>query len=281
MGKTSEIEWTDATWNPWYGCRKVSSGCKLCYAERDMTRYGRDFSKVTRAAPATFNAPLKWKEGRRIFTCSWSDFFIEQADPWRAEAWDIIRATPYHNYMILTKRVELIIPDKSAWAQIYSRLPWALSERPWPHVMIGTSVEDQKTTARIWQLLMIPAAFHFLSYEPGLGPLDWDDALCSVGGMLAGKLPEKSGPSYSAKLDLIIVGGESARPRSKARPFHLEWAFGALAQCRAAGVACFVKQLGSNPYYHGQPLRLRDWKGGDMSEWPEQLRVRELPNAQR
>ena len=281
MGKTSEIEWTDATWNPWYGCRKVSAGCKLCYAERDMTRYGRDFSKVTRAKPATFNAPLKWEDPLRIFTCSWSDFFIEQADQWRAEAWEIIRQTPQHTYMILTKRPERIV-DKDG----VSRLPWmpnsaTMMEKaymieagihPWPHVMMVASVEDQPTAdRRIPELLKIPAALRGVSYEPGLGPLTLTHWITD------------------SLIQWVIVGGESARPRSKARPFHLEWAFDALAQCRAApapalrsgngpgGVACFIKQLGSNPYYHGQPLRLRHWKGGDMAEWPEPLRVRELP----
>lgn len=249
MGKTSEIEWTDATWNPWYGCRKVSAGCKLCYAERDMRRYGRDFSKVTRAAPATFDAPLKWKDPLRIFTCSWSDFFIEDADPWRAEAWGIIRQTPQHTYMILTKRPARIILTDRTW-----RLPWLPWEVPWPHVMIGTSIEDQPAAER--RIPLLPVSSNFVSYEPALGPVKFQSAI--------------------GNFRLVIIGGESARPREKARPFHLEWAFDALAQCRAAGVACFIKQLGSNPYYRGKPLRLRDWKGGDMSEWPEGLRVREF-----
>jgi len=269
MGKTSEIEWTDATWNPWMGCRKVSLGCKLCYAERDMTRYGRDFSLVTRAKPATFRAPLKWKDPLRIFTCSWSDFFIEQADPWRAEAWEIIRQTPQHTYMILSKRLERLT------RACLEALRW----EPWPNVWLGVSAENQEQgDKRIPQLLQIPAAVRFVSYEPGLGPVDFGKWLVASGQGQEKKASHLPLVTHHC-LNLLIIGGESARPRSKARPFHLEWAFDALAQCRAAGVACFIKQLGSNPYYHGQPLRLRHWKGGDMTEWPEELRVREFPKT--
>lgn len=256
MGKQSEIEWTDATWNPWYGCRKVSPGCKLCYAERDMGSYGRDFSLVTRAAPATFNAPLKWKEPLRIFTCSWSDFFIEEADPWRVEAWQIILQTPQHTYLILTKRIERVYPvGKGSLCPI------------WPNVGLGVSAENQEQAdKRIPLLLQIPAALRWVSYEPVLGPIK-----------LLAYLRPVAEQFQKPWLQWLVIGGESARPRERARPFHLEWAFDALAQCRAAGVPCFIKQLGSNPYYHGKPLRLRHWKGAHMSEWPEGLRVREFP----
>lgn len=269
MGKHSEIEWCTATWNPWYGCRKVSPGCQFCYAERDMRKYGKNFSAVTRAK-TTFRDPLKWKEPQRIFTCSWSDFFIEEADAWRDEAWEIIRQTPQHSYMILSKRLERVLA-------IPSLLPWQPGEQPWPHAWIGTSAEDQEhANRRIPVLLEIPAAVRFVSYEPGLGAITFNERWFRCQAI--------SGAHFVDAIDLIIIGGESARPRSKARPFHLEWAFDALAQCRAAGVPCFVKQLGSNPFYKGKPLRpwpLEDWKGGDMSEWPLEIRVREFPNAQR
>jgi protein gp37 len=286
MGKTSPIEWTDATWNPWYGCRKVSAGCKLCYVERDMERYGREFSKVTRANPATFNAPLKWKAPLRIFTCSWSDFFIEEADPWRAEAWEIIRQTPQHAYMILTKRPNQIIrwDDEEPGPGAF-RLPWSGTlEKPWLNVWLGTSAENQNFfDERVNHLFTVSAALWWVSMEPMLGPINTGRTLSFVQGCDAQGEPME-GPRVpflkeKPSLGWVVIGGESARPRSKARPFHLEWAFDALAQCRAAGVACFIKQLGSNPYYHGKPLRLRHWKGGDMTEWPAELRVRELPTV--
>src|SRR3972149_102037 len=74
MAKHSAIEWTDSTWNPWVGCRRVSQGCRHCYAERDMTRFGKAFTTVTRTADTTFRSPLKWKDPAFAFTCSWGDF---------------------------------------------------------------------------------------------------------------------------------------------------------------------------------------------------------------
>ena len=128
MGKDSKISWTTHTYNPWIGCHKVSPGCKHCYAETLVMRMGRVFSIVRRAAPATFNAPLKWEktvnlivarmagnpglvvgpDHQYVFTCSLSDFFHEDADQWRDEAWEIIRRTPHLMYQILTKRPERI-----------------------------------------------------------------------------------------------------------------------------------------------------------------------------
>src|SRR5215212_555562 len=122
VSSDSAIEWTDATANFWRGCEKVSPGCAHCYMFRDQRRYGRDPSVVVRAAAPTFYAPQrakKWaeqaeqiraEEGRRmrVFTCSWSDFFHPDADEWREEAWDVIRACPQYDWQILTKRPELV-----------------------------------------------------------------------------------------------------------------------------------------------------------------------------
>lgn len=80
MAEKTKIQWTDATANFWRGCTKISPGCKYCYMYRDQERYGRDPSKIIRTGPATFYAPLKWKEPKRIFVNSLSDFFIEEAD---------------------------------------------------------------------------------------------------------------------------------------------------------------------------------------------------------
>jgi protein gp37 len=92
MSDITKISWTDHTWNPWMGCTRVSPGCAHCYAETAMTRYGRDFSIVQRTK-STWKDPLRWQkeaEARgvheRVFTCSWSDFFHETADPWRGES---------------------------------------------------------------------------------------------------------------------------------------------------------------------------------------------------
>ena len=115
MAERTGIAWTDATWNCWQGCHKVSTGCKNCYMFADKKRYGQNPDVVTRSTVATFNAPLKWAKNRekyghinRVFPCSWSDFFIEEAEAWRAEAWAIIRQTPNLIYQICTKRPERI-----------------------------------------------------------------------------------------------------------------------------------------------------------------------------
>ncbi len=136
MGEITGIGWTDATWNPWYGCSKVSPGCAHCYMFRDMKRYGSDPEVVTRSK-TKFDEPRKWKTPRRVFTCSWSDWFHEGADAWRAEAWAIVRDTPHLTYQILTKRPERIAdhlpPD---WGEGY------------PNVWLGTSVENQRFAFR-------------------------------------------------------------------------------------------------------------------------------------
>ena len=251
MSDKSNIEWTDATWNPWHGCHKISPGCKNCYMFSEKKMYGQDPDNVVRSK-TTFNAPLKWKDPRRIFTCSWSDWFIEEADVWRNEAWDIITRTPRHTYQILTKRIE--------------RASGRLSIIPLPNVWLGVSVEDRKYgLPRIDILREIPASVRFLSIEPqieDLGALD-----------LRG-------------IHWVIIGGESGHG---ARPFDIAWARSVIEQCRAAGVACFVKQLGARLWAPNTELipgvivsaevKLRNHKGGDPSEWPEDLRVRQFPEV--
>lgn len=133
MTKNSLIQWTKLTWNPWHGCKKVSPGCKFCYMYRDKARYNQNPVIVQRSRQETFNSPLKWREPGFVFTCSWSDFFIDEADKWRQNAWDIIRRTPHLIYQILTKRPE----------RIKQCLPPDWGDG-WQNVWLGTSVENQK-----------------------------------------------------------------------------------------------------------------------------------------
>lgn len=247
MGEQTAIEWTDATWNPWYGCSKVSPGCAHCYMFRDQTRYGRDPEIVTRSK-TKFTEPLRWKEGRRVFTCSWSDWFHESADAWRDEAWDIIRRTPQHTYQILTKRPERMADHLPAnWGEGYR------------NVWLGVSVENQRWTARIPELLAVPAAVRFLSCEPLLGPLDigrylagWDSQSAHVCGgdeeRCWRQCPVEE-QYQTERVDWVIVGGESG---PDARAMHEVWAKDIQAQCEANGVAFFLKQLGgaTNPRAH-------------------------------
>lgn len=217
MGDKTSISWCDSSWNPWRGCDKVSPGCANCYMFRDQQRYGRDPSVVVRAAPATFNAPLKWQDGRFVFTCSWSDFFHPSADAWRPEAWEIIRQTPQHTYQILTKRPENIrdrLPQ--GWEDQEHPISWNLAPE-WRHVWLGVSVENQRWVERFGKL---PAhGLGFISAEPLLGPLDLSDWIRDIG--------------------WVIVGGESGPDY---REMHLDWLASVVQQCRDAEVPVWVKQ---------------------------------------
>jgi len=127
---------------------------------RDQRRWGLDPEIVVRNK-TTFNDPLKWKDPALVFTCSWSDWFIQDADVWRDEAWRMIRATPHLTYQILTKRPKLI-PERlpADWGDGY------------PNVWLGVSVESRDWVGRLDDLARIPATVRFVSYEPALGPLE-------------------------------------------------------------------------------------------------------------
>lgn len=291
MGARSAIQWTDRTWNPWHGCQHVSAGCDHCYMFSEKRRYGDDPEKVVRSK-TTFHAPLKWERelaasGKRalVFTCSWSDFFIRDADSWRPAAWDIIRRTPHLTYQVLTKRP----------ARIERCLPPDWGPTGYPNVWLGVSVEDQATAeARIPLLVETPAVVRFVSNEPQLGrvdltrlelrkpahPFDPHLSLNALTGHIAG--PDDM---TDMRVQWVIVGGESG---SGARPFSLEHARSLVQQCRDAGVAVFVKQLGKWPSVARSDALTRDpnyrlpllhAKGGDPAEWPEDLRVREFPEG--
>ena len=218
MSEHSHIGWTDGTWNPWYGCTKISPGCKFCYMYRELLRYGRDPFTVQHSK-TTFKDPLKWKERRMVFTCSWSDFFIEQADEWRPEAWEIILGTP-HTYQILTKRPALI----------FDRLPsfWdAIKHRVW----LGVSVESPEYRWRMDVLREVDADVRFVSLEPLLEAISH----LALTGFHWG-----------------IVGGESGSDR----PCEVEWITEIVDQFRVCDVPIFVKQdSGAKP---GQQGRIPD-----------------------
>lgn len=223
MGDASTIEWTDSTWNPWRGCKKVDPTCASCYMFTAQRRYGRDPHVVTRCSPGVFNAPLspRWARKRAeciadhgrhlVFTCSWSDWFHEDADAWRAEAWDIIRRTPDSVFQILTSRPERIadhLPDD--WGAGY------------PNVWMGVTIGNRRFVHRADLLRAIPATVRFLSCEPLLGPLFYDDAYPIIRGFGSGagisyRVPERNAWRDRADLpqldltdiDWVIVGGES------------------------------------------------------------------------
>ena len=287
MAQESKIQWTDATVNFWTGCKKVSAGCKFCYMYRDKERYGLDPTQVIRTSDKTFYAATKWKEPKRIFTCSWSDFFIDEADQWRADAWEVIRNTPQHTWMILTKRPERIL----------NCLPPDWGSTGYPNVWLGVSVEDEDTTWRIAYFSIIPAVCRFVSFEPLLAPvfryyepvtkyaptvelinemkknLYWDSDM-----MLGTFNPYKSKSIDGRQLvDWVIIGGESGNDTGKYRyrPAEIEW-FRYLIFHIPASTKIFVKQLGT---HLAKKLNLKDRHGGDIDEWEDAwLRTRDFPN---
>lgn len=252
MTVNTSIGWTRNTWNPWRGCTRVSPGCDNCYMFTGQRRYGRDPEIVTRSK-TTFRDPLRWTEPTLIFTCSWSDWFHKDADPWRDEAWDIIRQTPHHTYQILTKRP----------GRIPRHLPSDWGDG-WPNVWLGTSIESQEYSYRARQLLDAPARLHFLSCEPLLGALDIMAYLAPAMRVSQGVPPEERQPltdetvvalnqlgraaarmyGGSAFIDWVIVGGESGAGH---RDMFGEWMRDLVLQCRSAGVPIYVKQ-DSGPY---------------------------------
>jgi protein gp37 len=171
---------------------------------RQKRQYGQDGNVVVRSR-TTFNAPLKWKDPRLVFTCSWSDWFIEEADAWRDEAYDIIRSTP-HIYQILTKRI-----DRAAGR-------WPIP--PLLNAWLGVSVESREYLHRIDILRQMPAALRFLSLEP---------------------LLEDVGDIDLTGIGWVIVGGESG---PSPRLMNPNWARSIRSQCVEAGVPFFFKQAG-------------------------------------
>lgn len=237
MGKTTGISWTDATWNPWQGCTKVSDGCKNCYMYREKTRYGQDPFTVIRSKPHTFNAPLKWNlpERSRIFVCSWSDFYHVDADGWRNEAWELIRSLPQYDFLIPTKRIERFGIEGDGFM---------IPENVW----LGVSVENQKTAdERIPLLLETPAKIKWLSIEPMLERIHLAWAFYDI--------------RYS--IDWVVYGGESG---SGCRPCDSQWIKDGIKQCSIAKIPAFVKQLGGWPDTRHE-----------LSDFPAELQVREFP----
>lgn len=221
MGLNSKIEWTTHTFNPWWGCTKVSTGCKHCYAETLSKRWGHDFwgpGKPRRLmSDAHWREPLKWNaeaaefgERSRVFCASMADVFEENAPEGELERlWELIRKTPCLDWQLLTKRPHRILESlPEDWGDGYA------------NVWLGTSVENQKVIQRIDHLREVPSVIRFLSLEPLLGPLRGLD--------LAG-------------IQWAIVGGESG---PGARPMNPQWVREIKRQCEDANVAFFFKQWG-------------------------------------
>lgn len=294
MGEQTAISWTDSTINVWHGCAKVDELCRHCYAEvstpvRVKRAAGLEVwgPKAARSETKSWERDLrKWDTAARdrgaspwrVFGQSLSDTFEGRADldPLRARFFAAIERYDALTFQLLTKRPENIL----------RMVPPAWLEK-WPaHVWIGTSVGDQASAEqRIPHILLVPARVRFLSVEPMLEALDLTRVITKrfpgtipahveIDGLrgYCGPTAEQDTPAARG-LQWVICGGESG---SKARPFDLAWARSLRDQCRAAGVAFFMKQMGANPRGEGWHT-VRDSHGADPAEWPADLCVQEFP----
>lgn len=224
MGDVTGIEWTDHTFNPWWGCVRVSPACEHCYAETFAARFGVKWGVKAERRPSSakvWSGPAKWnaaaeKEGRRhrVFCASMADVFEDQRDldEHRERLWNLIHQTPWLDWQLLTKRPEAVM----------RLLPevWTMFAIP-RNVWIGTTVEDaRRASERLRHLRAIPAAVRFLSCEPLLGRIE-DIDLTGIG--------------------WVICGGESG---PGARPMHQGWARELRNQCMRENVPFFFKQWG-------------------------------------
>lgn len=224
----TEIEWTDATWNPVAGCSQASAGCTNCYAmqmARRLEAMGVEkyegltrksgkrvlWRGIVRQDEAALEIPYKWKKSRKVFVNSMSDLFhANVSEKFILSVWKVMRETPHHHYQILTKR-----PDRMRDA-LQNLIGEVL-----PNVWLGTSVEDSNVVERIDYLREVNAKIRFISFEPLIGLVGAVD--------LTG-------------IHWAIVGGESG---ASARPIREEWIDEIHEQCLKYSTAFFFKQWGT------------------------------------
>lgn len=240
MAENSKIGWTDHTHNFWWGCHKVSAECQHCYIAGIMRRGGKEpFNGPMRtknwANPRKWNRQAQARRIRqRIFTCSMSDFFHPEADEWRTDAWQVIKECNSLDWLVLTKRADLIqerLPDD--WGDGY------------PNVWLGVTAGCESSLWRVEQLVEVPAAIRFVSAEPLLEEIDLSP--------------------YLKSLHWVITGCEQAK-KGVRRLMDLDWVRGVDEQCNKAGVPHFFKQ-----YYQedkGVPREDGILDGKLAQEWP-------------
>lgn len=250
----TQIEWTDATWNPVAGCSLSSAGCQNCYAmlmARRLEAMGvpkykgltqKSGKKVTwngvvKEDTPSLLIPIKWKKPRKVFVNSMSDLFHEEvSDDFILSVWEVMRKTPQHNYQILTKHPERM-------RQIMSDTIKTVL----PNVWLGTSIENSEVIARISELRKTPAAIRFISFEP---------------------LIDSVGSVNLENIHWAIVGGESG---NRARPIKEEWIDEIHAQCNSHKTAFFFKQWGSwgkDNQKRSKKANGREYRGRIWDEMP-------------
>lgn len=269
MSDKTGIEWTNATWNPLRGCRRVSEGCRNCYAERvaarfsgpgqpyeglaKMTPSGPRWTGTVRLVPELLDQPLRWNKPRMIFVNSMSDLFHENVPfEFIARVFAVMGMAQWHTFQVLTKRPSRMLEfmgslrgghvldvPREAGDEL-----WGSYLLPLRNVWLGVSVEDQAAAdERIPLLLKTPAAVRWISAEPLLGPVDLRSIRLADGGCLDALqgIDTAYQCHYAGKLNWVVVGGESG---PNARPMHPDWARSLRDQCVAARVPYFFKQWG-------------------------------------
>jgi protein gp37 len=320
VAESSNISWTRSTFNPVIGCTKVGPGCDACYAEAMDKRmrfggaahWGPGVSRF-RTSEGNWKQVLKWDAKAKVerdagilwngrpgywpvFCASLADVFDNE---WpigaREDLWRLIEQTPNLSWLLVTKRI----------GNVPRMVPAAWMNSGFPaNVRLLISACNQEEADRDIPKLLALRCKNGISYEPALGPIDftviphpgtaydrslggqervksyWLNALDGTRGVLMknGDVLEAGEPG--SHLGWIIVGGESSQGAHKARPFDIKWARNTIAQCKAAGVPVFMKQVGSNvaglwPLPNIGPPK--DRAGADPAEWPEDLRVQEFP----
>lgn len=234
MADRSQIEWTDATWNPVTGCTKVSAGCDNCYAERFSERFrgvkGHPFEMGfdLTLRPERLARPLAWKKPRMIFVNSMSDLFHKDISiDYVARVFDTMERADQHIFQVLTKRSSLL--------RNFVNARYGTGKAP-SHIWLGVSVESPKVLVRLKHLQQTEASVRFVSFEPLLARM--------------GKLILRG-------IDWVIVGGESGYG---ARPIQPAWVRELRDQCLKQDVAFFFKQWGGRtPKAGGNTIDGRQW----------------------
>lgn len=332
MSEKTKIDWCDSTINFVSGCEKISPGCTNCYITSTAPfrvsgrKHGDDpvihesafalacklnnkpwvcdkcgHSQIFMINPTGCEECNGKTHRRRIFALSLSDWLWDRIPvPVLARVFDTMRVCDEVDWLLCTKRPEAFfdrmykvldyIEDNALFHWFSNWLD--LDEKAPKHIRIGTTVENQAMAdKRVQELLKIPAAVRFLSVEPMLEDINL--TLTKPVPLYDAEYGDQHEYAERKAIDWVIVGGESG---SLARPCNISWIRSIKDQCAAANVACFVKQMGSRPYYRvrGNPsimepngtsepvwLKLNHTKGGDPAEWPEDLRVRQWPESRR
>ena len=243
----------DVTWNLWHGCTKKSEGCLNCYVYRQDSKYDIDSSLVKKNK--TFTLPIdknkkgeyKVKSGDTVYTCFTSDFFLEDADEWRKDAWDIIRERRDLKFLFITKRIERFnINLPSDWGD------------GWDNVTICCTCENQKRAdERLPIYKSLPIKHKIIICEPLLEAVNLEEYLDST-------------------IEQVVAGGESGE---EARPCNFDWVLDIRRQCLEKGVAFYFKQTGAKFIKDNKMYRvLRKYQHSQAQKANINYKLNELKN---